>query len=326
MERNLQIGLNLLPDISARATAEQARLAEDLGFDFVGITDGQMIWRDVWVALTLAAAATKRIRLGPWVTNPVTRHPTVTVNAICTLDEVSEGRAFLGIGNGDDSVRTIGGDHAKLSLVADSVSLMYRLARGERVDTEHGTLSLASAQGRLTVYWAASGGKSIERGAQHADGVIVSAWLGPDLFEIIRGHIRAGAQRAVRTESDVETIIHTAVAVDEDGERALRAVRPYVARGLCYVSSLWLPDWNEDDLREFRKKYDYYHHFRADHDLATLVPERFVRRKAVVGTPRECIETLRMIRDHGFRTISMMPIGDVTKTMHLLSTKVLPHL
>jgi 5,10-methylenetetrahydromethanopterin reductase len=326
MERNLQIGLNLLPDISARATAEQVRLAEDLGFDFVGITDGQMIWRDVYVALTLAAAVTKRIRLGPWVTNPVTRHPTVTVNAICSLDEVSEGRAFLGIGNGDDSVRTIGGDHAKLAVVADSVGLMYRLARGERVETEHGTWSLASAQGRLTVYWAASGGKSIERGAQHADGVIVSAWLGPDLFEIIKGHIRTGAERAGRIESDVETIIHTAVAVDEDQERALRAVRPYVARGLCYVSSLWLPDWSEDDLREFRKKYDYYHHFRADHDLATLVPERFVRRKAVVGTPGECIETLRMIRDHGFRTISMMPIGDVAKTMHLLSAKVLPNL
>lgn len=320
------IGLNLLPDTSVRATVETTRLAEELGFDFVGITDGQMIWRDVYVTLALAAGATTRLRLGPWVTNPTTRHPTVTVNAISSLDEVSGGRAFLGIGNGDDSVRTIGGDHAKLDVLARDVDLMYRLARGERVETEHGPWSLASAQGRLTVYWAASGGKSMERGAQHADGVIVSAWLGPELFERVRGHIRAGAARAGKAEADVETIIHTAVAVDEDGERARRAVRPYVARGLCYVSSLWLPDWSEDDLREFREKYDYYHHFRADHDLATLVPERFVRRKAVVGTPEECVETLRMIAGHGFRTISLMPIGDVTKTMRLLSEQVLPKL
>jgi alkanesulfonate monooxygenase SsuD/methylene tetrahydromethanopterin reductase-like flavin-dependent oxidoreductase (luciferase family) len=79
-------------------------------------------------------------------------------------------------------------------------------------------------------------------------------------------------------------------------------------------------------MDEFRKKYDYYHHFRADHDLAGLVPERFVKRKAVVGTPEECIETLRMIVANGFKTISLMPAGDVTKTMKLLATKVLPNL
>jgi 5,10-methylenetetrahydromethanopterin reductase len=324
--KDYQIGLNLLPTTSAVDTAETVQLAEDLGFDFVGITDGQMIWRDVYVTLALAAAKTKRIRLGPWVTNPVTRHPTVTVNSICTLDEASGGRAFLGIGNGDDSVRTIGGDHAKLSVLAESVDLMRRLAQGEKVETEHGTWSLASAQGRLKVYWAVAGAKSMELGAQHADGIIVSAWLGQELFERVHGHIRTGAERVGKSSADIETIIHTAVAIDEDGEKARNAVRPYVARGLCYVSSLWLPDWSQEDMTEFRKKYDYYHHFRADHDLATLVPERFVRRKAVVGTPEECIETLRMILKHGSRTVSLMPAGDVRKTMELLSTKVLPHL
>jgi 5,10-methylenetetrahydromethanopterin reductase len=324
--KKLQIGINLLPTVSARATADQVRLAEDLGYDFVGITDGQMIWRDVYVTLSLAAAATSRIRLGPWVTNPVTRHPTATVNAICSLDEASNGRAFLGIGNGDDSVRTIGGDHAKLSVLAESVTLMSRLARGEKVETEHGTWSLASAQGKLKIYWAVAGSKSMEMGAQYADGIIASAWLGPELFEHIKNHVRIGAERGGKSPADVETIIHTAVSIDDDAEVARKAVRPYVARGLCYVSSLWLPDWSKQDMEEFRKKYDYYHHFSADHDLATLVPERFVKRKAVVGTPEDCIETLRMIVASGFTTISMMPAGDIDKTMKLLATKVLPFL
>ena len=322
----LTVGLNLLPDTAPRRTTELVQLAEAQGFDFVGLTDGQMIWRDVYVTLAQAAAATSRIRLGPWVTNPTTRHPTVTANAICSLDEASGGRAFLGIGNGDDSVRTIGGDHAKLDVLADAVDLISRLARGERVETEHGPWHLASARGRLTVYWAASAAKSMQRGAQHADGVIVSAWLTPELFERVRGYIRAGAAAAGRAESDVEIIIHTAVAVDEDPERAKHAVRPYVARGLCYASALWLPDWSREDFDAFRAKYDYYHHFRADHDLASLVPERFLRRKAVVGTPEECVETLQMIAAHGFRTVSMMPIGEVEKTMTLLATKVLPKL
>jgi 5,10-methylenetetrahydromethanopterin reductase len=322
----LRIGLNLLPSVSARATADDVRFAEELGYDFVGITDGQMIWRDVYVTMALAAAATKRIEIGPWVTNPVTRHPTATVNAICSLNEASDGRAFLGIGNGDDAVRTIGGDHAKLSDLADSVKLMYQLARGEKVQTEHGTWSLASAQGNLKIYWAVAGPRSMEMGAEHTDGVIASAWLGPELLEHLKTHVRIGVERAGKKPSDVETIVHTAVAVDEDGEGARKAVRPYVARGLCYVSSQWLPDWSKEDMEEFRKKYDYYHHFSADHDLATLVPERFLKRKAVVGTPEECIETLRMIIGCGFTTISMMPAGNVRKTMKLLAEKVLPFL
>jgi 5,10-methylenetetrahydromethanopterin reductase len=322
----VEIGLNLLPVISARETANWARLAEDVGFDFVGLTDGQMIWRDVYVALTLIAASTKRIKLGPWVTNPTTRHPTVTANAVCTLDEVSEGRAFLGIGNGDDSVRTIGGDHAKLDTLVDAVKLIYRLAAGEEVDTPRGKWRLASARGRITVYWAASAARSMRYGAQYTDGVIASTWLTPELLEKVRGLIREGALAGGKDPSQVESILHTSVAVDDDRQRALDAAKPYVARGLCYASAVWLPDWSEEDLKNFRSKYDYYKHFSADHDLASLVPDHFVPRKSVVGTPEDCRETLARLQKSGFTKISLTPMGDVAKCLRLLGDKVLPRL
>src|SRR5688500_6085265 len=101
-DRAVQFGVWLLADQPADITARRARLAETVGLDLLGITDGQMIWRDLWISLAAAALGTKRIRLGPWVTNPVTRHPTVTASALCTLDELAGGRAFLGIGAGDD--------------------------------------------------------------------------------------------------------------------------------------------------------------------------------------------------------------------------------
>src|SRR5919197_4152087 len=103
MSQAVEIGIVLEPRGDVKKVVEQAKLAEDLGFGFVGITDGQMIWSDAFVALTATALATKQIRLGPWVTNPVTRHLTVIANFICTLDALSHGRAFLGIGNGDDA-------------------------------------------------------------------------------------------------------------------------------------------------------------------------------------------------------------------------------
>ena len=81
-----------------------ARTAEQLGFESAWLADSQLYTKNVYVALTLAAERTESIRIGPGVTNPLTRHPTVTANAIAGLLEVSGGRAQLGIGSGDASV------------------------------------------------------------------------------------------------------------------------------------------------------------------------------------------------------------------------------
>ena len=72
------------------------------------VADSQNLNADVWVELALAAAATERLRLGPGVTNPATRHPAVTASAAATLQEESGGRAVLGLGRGDSSLGQIG--------------------------------------------------------------------------------------------------------------------------------------------------------------------------------------------------------------------------
>ena len=92
-----------------------AQAAESCGFETVYIGDSQMIWNDVWVALTACALNTERVRLGTGVTNLVTRHPTATANAINSLNMISQGRAVLGVGAGDSAVRTAGLSPATLA-------------------------------------------------------------------------------------------------------------------------------------------------------------------------------------------------------------------
>ena len=133
MTQGIEIGIVLEPRGDVRQLVDRAKLAEELGFQFIGITDGQMIWSDAVVALTATALATKRIRMGPWVTNPVTRHVTVIANYICTLDALSDGRAFLGIGNGDDAVRTIGASPATMDDLAGVVDTIRALVDGQEV-------------------------------------------------------------------------------------------------------------------------------------------------------------------------------------------------
>src|SRR6478672_8684098 len=102
----MEIGLETAAP--ARRAAEVARTFEALGFATLLFPDSQNLAPEVWQQLALAAAATSRIRLGPGVTNPVTRDPAVTACAAATLQLASGGRAVLGLGRGDSAVQRIG--------------------------------------------------------------------------------------------------------------------------------------------------------------------------------------------------------------------------
>ena len=77
------------------AFAQMARMAEESGFDGIGIVDTQNLAADPYSELCLAAHATKHLKLRTAVTNPVTRHPAVTASAIATVQAESGGRAIL---------------------------------------------------------------------------------------------------------------------------------------------------------------------------------------------------------------------------------------
>ncbi|MBI4279724.1 MAG: LLM class flavin-dependent oxidoreductase, partial [Armatimonadetes bacterium] len=117
----LRFGLRLPPCAPPQVIAAEAARAEQAGFDCAWIPDSQLLWRDVWVTLSAAALATSRIALGTNVTNPLTRHPTVTACAAASLDELSGGRAIVGIGPGESSVRVMGWNPAKVAAMKEAI-------------------------------------------------------------------------------------------------------------------------------------------------------------------------------------------------------------
>ncbi|HKB24623.1 MAG TPA: LLM class flavin-dependent oxidoreductase, partial [Methylomirabilota bacterium] len=100
MAAQARFGIVFLPE-SLTAFGALCRDAEGHGFDWLGVADSQSVFRELYVALALAALNTSRARVGPLVTNPLTRHLVVTASAIASVDELSGGRAVLGIGSGD---------------------------------------------------------------------------------------------------------------------------------------------------------------------------------------------------------------------------------
>src|SRR2546430_1831330 len=73
-----------------------AQRADELGYDTIFVPEA---WsRDAFTTLGWIAANTRRIRLGPGIVNVFSRTPALIAQSIATLDEVSGGRAVLGLG------------------------------------------------------------------------------------------------------------------------------------------------------------------------------------------------------------------------------------
>lgn len=169
----MKFGVLIMPE-SVAGTAELAKLAEDHGFDRVRLGDSQSVYRELYVCLGVAAAATSRVRVGPGVTNPVTRHPAVTASAIASLDELSRGRGFLGIGAGDSAVYNLGLKGASTAALAEAVTAIRDLlVRGQT--TYHGQpCHLMWAHRPVPIYIAGHGPKALRVAGRLGDGAIRS--------------------------------------------------------------------------------------------------------------------------------------------------------
>src|SRR2546430_5463146 len=88
---------------------------EAAGFDGAGILDSQLLCRDTFVTMALAATHTSALTLFPAVTNPLTRHASVLAGAIQTVEELAPGRVKMVIGTGYTSAHTIGRRAARLA-------------------------------------------------------------------------------------------------------------------------------------------------------------------------------------------------------------------
>lgn len=94
-------GVWLFSDAPALELVDAIRLADLAGIDEVWVAD-EGVSREPVPVLAHAAAATTRVVLGVGITSPLLRHPGAIGSTISTLDELSGGRARLGLGIGGE--------------------------------------------------------------------------------------------------------------------------------------------------------------------------------------------------------------------------------
>src|SRR5262249_5071662 len=94
--QELRFGVGVWQGYSTPRLIELARLIEDEGFDQLWYSNHKL-YRDMWAGMAVTAMSTRRIELGTFVAEPYSQHPAQIAAAIATIDELSGGRAILGL-------------------------------------------------------------------------------------------------------------------------------------------------------------------------------------------------------------------------------------
>src|SRR5512139_156528 len=286
-----------------------ARLAEELGFGSFWIPEDPF-FRGAFALAAAVACQTVSLRVGIGVLNPYTRHPAVTAMEFGTLDEISRGRAVLGIGAGAQfwikEQLHLTWEKPPGRAMREAVELIRLLLRGEQVTSQGQIFSVTDAALHFSpprrtpsIHLGVTGPKNLEMAGAIADGVILSMLSSPAYVRFARAHVRRGAERAGRSLEGFEISAILPISVSGDETLAREAVKPIIAVllgiGAAEATSpiLRCVEFPEDLLRQFRERF-------AGGDIPVdLVTAAMIDTFAIAGSPRHAVSRLAEFVDAG---------------------------
>ena len=237
----VRIGTRLLQDHPPSRLDELARTAEAAGIDSLWAPEAPFYW-DAFAVLGGLARVTQRVRLGTGVTSPYLRPPHLLAMSAATLDRLSEGRAFLGLGRSLPRwyQRLLGMDTGEpVRVMEETLTLLRQWWREPHRAWSDGHFRVRGLprythgqQPTLPIYLAAVGPRMRRLAAQLADGVLLQ-WPTVDFVERVVREAREEALAAGRSPDDFSVMVSTPVEVTEDAGAALERARREMALHLA---------------------------------------------------------------------------------------------
>ena len=314
------IALGTVHDRPFAEVAALARTAEESGYEAMFVPEA---WgRDAFVTLGALARVTERIKLGTGIVNVYSRTPALLAMAVVTLDELSGGRAILGLGTSGQ--RVVEGWHGipmtrplrRLRETTEAVRAIVGGSRrgysGEAISVAPGfAVTLAHPRDRIPIYHASLTPRAIKQCTEVADG-----WLpyftSPETLRsdvaVIDESLRAtGRERASFT---VAPLLPVLVTEDEGPARAL--VRRHLAfyiggMGRFYREAVARHGFAEN-AEEVRRLWE-----ARDRDAAgAAISDELLDAFAIVGDAARCRARLDVYRSAGADLPVLALPGDVT--------------
>src|SRR5918998_6619881 len=170
----MDFGVTLQTDPPAWRIIELTQRAERLGFTHAWTFDSHILWQEPYVIYSQMLSVTERIVVGPFVTNPASRDPSVTASLFATLNDMFGNRTICGIGRGDSARRVLGMKPTTLAETETAMHVIKELAEGRAITTPKGEVRIPWVRdGKLDVWMAGYGPKALTLVGRKADGFIL---------------------------------------------------------------------------------------------------------------------------------------------------------
>ncbi len=284
-----------------------AQLADECGYDSFWVPEA---WGyEIFQLLTEMAVHTKNIKLGTGIANTFSRSPGLLAMSAATLDDISEGRALLGIGTSGANV--ISGFHGRefkkpLTQVRDVIRVVNTLVNGDRLtaagaklhDYRPFMLAMKPVRKKIPIYVAALKQKSITSIGEMADGWIPTFWP-YDQLKIGHDWIAEGAAKAGRNPKDIVTAPFT-IALPMPGDAGSQMAKKVIA---FYIGGMG--DYYKELLSGFgyaddcQRVADLYADKATRKEATNAVTDAMIEALTISGDPAHCIEELKRRRSFG---------------------------
>src|ERR671917_595559 len=328
----MDFGVTLQTNPPAGRVIELTRRAEELGFGYAWTFDSHILWQEPYVIHSQMLSATERIMVGPLVTNPVSRDPSVTASTFATLNDTFGNRTICGIGRGDSVVRVLGRKPTTLRQLEEAMHVIKELAEGREVDYSGGKRQIPwVSDGKLDVWMAGYGPRALSLIGRKADGFILQL-ADPVILEWTMKHVHDAAKDAGRDPKSVKVCVAAPAYIGEDlthqrdqcrwfGGMVGNHVADLVAR---YGEDSEVPHALTDYIRA-RQGYDYRLHGKADNPSTNFVPDDVVDRFCVLGTVEDHVAKLTRLKELGVDQFNIYLMHDAQEeTLDAYGREIIP--
>jgi 5,10-methylenetetrahydromethanopterin reductase len=337
------LGAVLLRREDSQKFMDLVKMADDYGVEAVGTYDSAFIGGDTYVRTTLMALASRRARVGPRPTNPLTREPQVMASYLASIDSLTDGRAFMDIASGDSAVFNMGYTAASRAQIEDYVTCVRGLlATGEstyRGRPQRVRWTSEAVRRHIPISICAEGPRMLHLGGRIGDGVIAGTGLLPEVIQDTTARVHGGARAAGRDPGAVDIWFTARSSLHEDREKAVENVKASVSSILNHAMRFGLegkhvPEALKARIQTYVDGYELY-----DHVLGTgKNPKRMeelgltdyaLKRWALAGNPSDWIKRIEEVAAAGATKLWVsIGRGDFDRQFHdmrLLGEQILPH-
>jgi len=309
-----------------------AVLAEKAGFDYVWFPHDTFM-ANTWVITSAVAAHTSRIQIGSVGTNPYTTTPSEVATYIATLDELSRGRAVLGLGlHTEKMVEWTGipaGDY--MVRTREAVDIIRALLRGEVVAyqgeafqwTDQCYLRFKPYRDKVPIYVCAFGTEYLAISGAIGDGSLPMI-TPPESAAYMVKEITAGARAAGRDPGDVDIAGCGWLSLAENRGAATEVLRKMISYFGPYLEAPALATIGlvPEDFRGISQLVDAGKYDEAAAQVTDQMTDLAIR-----GTPQDVIQRIESIAAMGITQVSLGgPLGpDPAEATRLMGEKVIPY-